>query len=336
MKIQVLYFEGCPNHQPAVDMARSVVAELGIGAVVEDVEVKTQADAERLRFFGSPTIQVDGVDIEPEARSRTDYAFSCRMYGTEGVPPREILVRAVTEDDPGPTPDSGCCGNGSNCCSEPQTPEDSKTSHNLTDRAGLAAAGGSVVSAMVASACCWLPLLLIALGLSAGGVSSWFAQWRPLFLVVAAVLLCAGFYIIYLRKSACEPSSACAVPNPKLRRFNRVMFWVATVAVLGFSFFPNYAGYLIGGTATSDSSTGDANVANVTFHVQGMTCEACATHIQRELMKVPGVKNASVSYSESQATVNTDASSPPSRDSLVEAVERAGYKVVDERHQTLD
>ncbi len=333
MKIQVLYFEGCPNHQPAVDMARSVVAELGVDTVVEEVEVKTQADAERLHFFGSPTIQVDGVDIEPEAHSRTDYAFSCRMYGTEGVPPRAMLIGAVTGKDPGPTSGAGCCGSGSNCCSEPQTSEDGNTSHNLTDRAGLVATGGSVVSAVVASACCWLPLLLIAFGLSAGGVSSWFANWRPLFLVVAAVLLCAGFYLIYLRQPVCEPGSVCAVPNPKLRRFNRVMFWLATVAVVGFSFFPNYAGYFIGSTATADSGTTYVNTVAVTLHIEGMTCESCATHIQSELVKVPGVKNASVSYSEGQATVNIDASSPPSRESLVEAVKQAGYKVTGEMNQ---
>jgi len=114
------------------------------------------------------------------------------------------------------------------------------------------------------------------------------------------------------------------------------MFWVAAVAVVGFSFFPNYAGYFVGDAATADSSTGDTNSATVTFHVEGMTCEACATHIQSELMKVPGVRNASVSYAKSQVKVTTDASSPPSRESLIEAVNRAGYKVVDEQHQPSD
>ncbi len=270
------------------------------------------------------------MDIDPEARSRTDYAFSCRMYGSEGVPPREMLIGAVAGEGSESTPGVGFCGSGSNCCPEPQTSKGDDTSRNVSDRAGLIAAGGSVVSAVVASACCWLPLIHIAFGLSAGGVSSWFGQWRPLFLVVAAVLLCVGFYLIYLRKPACEPGSVCAVPNPKLRRFNRVMFWLATVAVVGFSFFPNYVGYFVVGTATAESSAAGANTVAVTLHIEGMTCEACATHIQSELMKVPGVKTAAVSYSEGQAAVTTDATSPASRNSLVEAVQRAGYQVTGE------
>ncbi len=94
MNIQVLYFEGCPNHEPTVSLVREVIADLDCNAHVEEVEVTTQADAERLRFLGSPTVQVDGVDIEPSAQGRTDYALSCRMYNGSGIPSRDMLVKA--------------------------------------------------------------------------------------------------------------------------------------------------------------------------------------------------------------------------------------------------
>ena len=97
MRIQVLYFQGCPNHQPTVELARRVVADLGVDPVVEEVEVKDPDDVKRLRFLGSPTVQVNGVDIEPEARHRTDYAFSCRMYDAVGVPRRALLEAALKE-----------------------------------------------------------------------------------------------------------------------------------------------------------------------------------------------------------------------------------------------
>lgn len=76
MKIHVLYFEGCPNHEPTVALVREVVAGLDLSAEVEEIEVNTQTDAERLRFLGSPTVQVNGVDMEPSARERTNYALS--------------------------------------------------------------------------------------------------------------------------------------------------------------------------------------------------------------------------------------------------------------------
>ena len=106
MKIEVLYFEGCPNHPPAVELAKSVVAELGVGALVEQVEVKTEADAKRLRFFGSPTVQVDGVDIEPGARARGQGSLGrqeerdqpVRQEPQTGVDDLELLHWEATRD----------------------------------------------------------------------------------------------------------------------------------------------------------------------------------------------------------------------------------------------
>jgi hypothetical protein len=62
MKIDILYFEGCPNHAPAVQAVRDVVRELGADADIREIEVRSADDASRLRFFGSPTIQVEGED----------------------------------------------------------------------------------------------------------------------------------------------------------------------------------------------------------------------------------------------------------------------------------
>jgi hypothetical protein len=93
--IEVLYFAGCPNREPAVTLARDVARALRVDDAICEVEVATDADAERLRFLGSPTVRVDGVDIDPEAATQTDYSLSCRMYGSSGVPSRDLLVRAL-------------------------------------------------------------------------------------------------------------------------------------------------------------------------------------------------------------------------------------------------
>ena len=96
MQVQVLYFEGCPNHQPTVQLARDVIRDLVLTVAVEEVEVTSLENAERLHFLGSPTVFVNGVDIEPSARSSTAYAFACRTYGSAGTPPQELLVAALT------------------------------------------------------------------------------------------------------------------------------------------------------------------------------------------------------------------------------------------------
>ena len=95
MTIEILYFDGCPNHEPTLDIVREVLDELGLSAEIREVGIETPDAAEAHRFVGSPSIRVDGVDIEPAARKQTEFALSCRMYGDVGVPPKELLVEAL-------------------------------------------------------------------------------------------------------------------------------------------------------------------------------------------------------------------------------------------------
>jgi copper chaperone CopZ len=188
----------------------------------------------------------------------------------------------------------------------------------------LWAAAGSGVSAVAASACCWLPLFLLGFGASAAGASAAFEQVRPFFLAVAAILLGVGFYLTYFRKEACAPGAECAPPNPKLRRFNRAMLWIAMAVVFAAALFPNYVGLLLANT--DQAVVADESLSSVTLKIEGMTCEVCATQVQEELAKVPGVKQASVHYADGKALLTFDSSSPPSENALLEAVHRAGYR----------
>lgn len=316
MKVEVLYFEGCPNHEPAVRLAREVLAELGQNATVEEVEITSPEDAERLRFLGSPTVLVDGVDVEPSARSRTDYGFSCRTYNGNGVPPRELIADAVKGNTETGKPH--CCPPSSPAAAETPAPKSQGT---------LLAVVGSVISAVVASACCWMPLLLIGVGASAAGVSAVFERARPVFLVAAFGLLGLGFFFAYGRREGCVPGGACAVPNPRLKRFNRVMLWGSAVVVTAFAFFPSYAGLLLAESSEAVPAQGLAQSPTLTLGIEGMSCEACAVHIEKGLKAVPGVRSATVAYADKAASVSIDPDSPPSRDALAKAVEDAGYEV---------
>lgn len=95
--VEVLFFYGCPNHAPTVELARNVVADLGVAAEVHEVAVEEPEDAETRRFLGSPSVRVNGRDIEPGAEGRTSFALSCRMYGDSGVPPRTWMVAALED-----------------------------------------------------------------------------------------------------------------------------------------------------------------------------------------------------------------------------------------------
>jgi copper chaperone CopZ len=221
-----------------------------------------------------------------------------------------------------------CCA--AHSCSGQET--SSAASVTPRGRLGLLATGGAVLSAALSSACCWLPLLLLAFGASAAGVAGFFEAWRPWFLGGAALLLGAGFYFAYFRNEACGPGSACAVPNPKLRRFNRVMLWVAMVVVAAFALFPNYLGALLGTGRTSDSVAlrTPALPANaLVLSIEGMTCASCAVSLEKELAALPGVASARVDYQARRAVVVPAIEAPVSRAALEEAVRAGGYRVGD-------
>jgi len=191
---------------------------------------------------------------------------------------------------------------------------------------GLWATTGAVVSAILSSACCWLPLLLIAFGASAAGVAGFVEAYRPYLLGATGLLLASGFYLVYVRKEKCAPGEACAVPHPRLQRFNKVMLWVATAVVLIFALFPNYVGYLLGNGNPHALAAAPASGESRIFRIEGMTCEACAVTLREHLGKVPGVARADVSFEEKSARVFFAAGQDaPSEGALRDAIQQAGY-----------
>lgn len=99
MRLELLWFEGCPNHEAARTLIRDVLATSPIAAVVEFVEVGDSDEAARRRFTGSPTIRVNGTDIEPGFVEAGPYGLACRVYltasGIRGVPQRQWLEAAL-------------------------------------------------------------------------------------------------------------------------------------------------------------------------------------------------------------------------------------------------
>ena len=81
--VEILYFEGCPNQEPARALVERLARELRIEPDIEFVEVADPEAVVKLRFLGSPSVRVDGVDVEPGVEARRDFALSCRIYRSE-------------------------------------------------------------------------------------------------------------------------------------------------------------------------------------------------------------------------------------------------------------
>ena len=98
MRVSFLYFEECPSHDLALERLREVMAEEGISSEVEVFKVETEDQARQLRFVGSPTIRVDGQDIDPPTEPR--YALTCRVYRLDDdrispLPSKHMIRRAL-------------------------------------------------------------------------------------------------------------------------------------------------------------------------------------------------------------------------------------------------
>ncbi len=98
MKIELLYFDGCPSWENGLENLKTALREEGISDSVKLVKVKDDRDAARLRFLGSPSFRVNDIELWPEERE--SYSLSCRVYptpgGLKGWPTLEMLREKVS------------------------------------------------------------------------------------------------------------------------------------------------------------------------------------------------------------------------------------------------
>jgi hypothetical protein len=100
LRIELLYFEGCPGYEALLPALRELLVSEEVEDEIELRRVETVEDAERKRFLGSPTVRIDGEDVDPGARERDDFGLKCRLYrsqdGISKTPP-EPWIKAALE-----------------------------------------------------------------------------------------------------------------------------------------------------------------------------------------------------------------------------------------------
>ncbi|MCX6023601.1 MAG: DUF2703 domain-containing protein [Chloroflexi bacterium] len=98
MTIELLYFDGCPTWEAVHRDLNEIVARLGLNEAVEVIEVPDEETAQRLRFPGSPTVRVNGVDADADNAAGV-FTMACRIYWVkgraQGAPPRDLLETAI-------------------------------------------------------------------------------------------------------------------------------------------------------------------------------------------------------------------------------------------------
>jgi len=119
MRIQLLYFQGCPNAAKALRLVNEVLEKVDLKVEVEQLEIRTPLEAQKWRFLGSPTIRIDGQDVEPGSRLRSEFGLMCRTYVSggrlAGGPSREQIITAIkSSNNTGTTKSDDRCAESAN------------------------------------------------------------------------------------------------------------------------------------------------------------------------------------------------------------------------------
>ena len=180
----------------------------------------------------------------------------------------------------------------------------------------------AVGAGLFASACCTVPLLLVALGAGGAWVSTFtaFEPFRPLFIMLALGFLGYAGYREY--RTSTGPECDCEVTMQD--RLRRTLLVVGLIVTGGLIASP----WIIGGTASAISK-GTTVVDNQQFQqveleVEGMTCATCNITVQKALTNLDGVQEAEVTFEPPLAVVTYDPDQV-SVEELTEATTNVGY-----------
>ena len=98
VRVEILARRDCPARELAISLVDEAIFATGVPARVQIIDVVTEEQARRRCFLGSPTIRVDGRDVDPWAEGQSDYSLSTRIYRTErglASGPDEAWIRAA-------------------------------------------------------------------------------------------------------------------------------------------------------------------------------------------------------------------------------------------------
>ena len=214
MRIQLLFFEGCPNVESARAALREAIGAERVDAGVEEIDVQAADAPAWARAWGSPTILIDGKDV---AQQQPSGASACRLYAG-GAPSVDSIRESIAS---------------------------ARGRAKSRPRTIALPLIGALTAVVAASACCVLPIVLAVIGVSGAGLGATFTPYRPYLLIATALALLAGFWLAYRPQR-----DACGCAAPRRRKKARVALWLTTIITIGVAAYP----LLGGGAASAGST----------------------------------------------------------------------------------
>lgn len=99
VRIELLYFAGCPGYAELRERLLRLLERASVDAEIVERRIDSERAARRERFLGSPTLRIDGSDVEADASDRQDYGLKCRLYetahGLQRTPPDAWIAATI-------------------------------------------------------------------------------------------------------------------------------------------------------------------------------------------------------------------------------------------------
>jgi hypothetical protein len=98
-RVELFYFEGCPSWERALENLEEAQRLEGVSTPVQKVLVPSVEEVQAKRFLGSPTIRIDGVDLDGPEADKRPFMLGCRLYRegdqSTGWPSVAVIRRAL-------------------------------------------------------------------------------------------------------------------------------------------------------------------------------------------------------------------------------------------------
>jgi len=192
-------------------------------------------------------------------------------------------------------------------------------------------AGAGILSALLASSCCIIPVLALIAG-STGMASSfsWVEPARPYLIILSITVLAFAWY--QKLKAKIETTDCCVVTEKPKFIQTKSFLAIITVFALAMMTFPLYSNMLFIGDTKEKTNIDHSKLATVEFTISGMTCTGCEGHIESAVSKLPGIALVTASYEKANTIVKYD-SLQTSLQQIRDAIGTTGYTITENNNK---
>jgi copper chaperone CopZ len=201
----------------------------------------------------------------------------------------------------------------------------------MKTKSNKALLGTGLITAIAASLCCITPVLALIAGTSGIASSfSWMEPFRPYLIGLTLLVLGFAWYQKLKPRKAEEIQCDCEEDEKKPFMQSKTFLGIVTVFAALMLAFPYYSSVFYPDNKKEVVIVNAFDIQTLQLDIEGMTCQACNSHVTHAAQEVDGVIEAKADYKIGKADVKFD-KTKTSKEAIVKSINATSYKVVDEQ-----